>query len=149
MDSGRYEIREGSIEELLLAQAAVPELLGGRPVHDLYARLEGQPHLILLAWAGSEIAGFKVGYEINNQTFYTWLGGVHPAHRRQGIAQALATRQEDWAKKQGYHEIRLKTRNSFPAMLQFAIGSGFQITELDTREQRSAHRIILHKTLTP
>ena len=136
------------MEELQAAQLLVPELHGGRAEIDLIKRLSLAEHLILIAWHGKDIAGFKVGYALNQDTFYTWLGGVVPGFRRKGVARLLATRQETWAQIKGFKYIRLKTRNCFPAMLQFAIGSGFQIIELDARKLRKQNRIILEKELS-
>jgi len=74
----------------LQVQQLVPELQGGRPEADVRARLAAVPWLLLLADEDGQIVGFKVGYQWDANTFYTWLGGVHPAYRRRGIAQALS-----------------------------------------------------------
>ncbi len=48
-----------------------------------------------------------------------------------GIASHLADYQEQWAIKQGYKTIWMKTRNRFPQMLLMATQRGFRITSLN------------------
>ena len=38
------------------------------------------------------VTGFKFGYEIEEGIFYSWLGGVHPAYQKRGIASQLMQR---------------------------------------------------------
>lgn len=148
ISKGGFEISKGSIDELLAAQEVVPELYGGRSEIQMIQRLCQAEHLILIARHNKQIAGFKVGYALDNTTFYSWLGGVAPDFRRKGLARLLAERQETWARIKGYKRVRLKTRNCFAAMLQFAIGSGFQIIEVDPRKIIKQNRIILEKELS-
>jgi GNAT superfamily N-acetyltransferase len=113
---------------------------------DLRDRLAGVPHLILIALMDGELAGFKLGYERLGH-FYSWLGGVLPAFRRQGIACALAEEQERWAREQGYEAVIFKTRNQHKAMLVFALKNGFDITGFEARDSAAEHRIWLRKNL--
>lgn len=53
--------------------------------------------LVIVALDEGKVVGFKIGYERDNsRTFYSWLGAVHPAYRRQGIASTLMRQQHDW-----------------------------------------------------
>ena len=47
------------------------------------------------------LVGFKLGYAVTSKRYYSWLGGVHPDHRRRGIALALMTRQHEWIASRG------------------------------------------------
>jgi ribosomal protein S18 acetylase RimI-like enzyme len=132
---------------------AVPEILAGIPefsdipsMKAIQSRISHLPHIILTAHLGDQPVGFKIGYE-RDQKFYSWLGAVLPAHRRQGIADALANEQEKLAGEMGYKVIWMKTRNCFPSMLLMAIRRGFRITHLDPREDILQHRIIMEKSL--
>ncbi len=50
---------------------------------------------------------FKLGYALDDATFYSWLGGVHPTYRGLGIAHELMTTQHDWC-------VRRASRRSPP-----------------------------------
>ncbi|HMQ46287.1 MAG TPA: GNAT family N-acetyltransferase [Saprospiraceae bacterium] len=139
-------IREGSIEEAVSVSRQIPELKAPYPPHVYEKRLLDTPHLILIALADLQLVGFKVGYE-RERAFYSWMGGVIPAYRQQGIALSLAETQERWAKQQGYESIFFKTRNTHRAMLIFALKNGFQIIDFEKKDLETDNRIWLRKVL--
>ena len=47
-------------------------------------------HLSILAFSNEKPVGFKIGYRYDLSTFYSWIGGVLPTYRQQGIATAMA-----------------------------------------------------------
>lgn len=49
--------------------------------------------------------------------FYSWLGGVYPEYRGQGVASELMCRQHEWCKEQGYEVVRTQTKNKWRSML--------------------------------
>ncbi|AGA78658.1 GNAT family N-acetyltransferase [Echinicola vietnamensis] len=140
-------IRGGTIAEVLSLSVAIPEF--EQPYGDeAYAeRLKSNPHLILVAEYGGKLVGFKVGYATDEKTFYSWMGGVLPAFRRNGIAGILAEVQTDWAKKSGYQKLVFKTRNIHSDMIRFGLKRGFMITELIKRDKPEDHRIIMEKKI--
>ena len=140
----RTIIREGSIDEVVTLSKQIPEFIDPHAAEEYHKRLDGVPHLILIATVENEIAGFKVGYE-RDGSFYSWMGGVLPRFRKMGIAQQLADFQENWVKKQGYTTITFKTRNHHKGMLIFAIKNGFQIVGFKEKEKVETHRILLRK----
>ena len=87
----------------------------------MIAEIDGQP------------AGFKLGYQRQETVFYSWLGGVLPAFRRHGVAQALLAEQERWARAQGYRQLTVKTRNRFRAMLAMLLAHHYQIVQLERK----------------
>jgi GNAT superfamily N-acetyltransferase len=73
-----------------------------------------------------------VGYDrYQDGSFYSWLGGVLPAHRSRGIANALLEHQETWARSAGYGRIYVKTRNRFGAVRAMLASTGYQIVSVD------------------
>lgn len=140
------KIAEGTIAEAVAVSYKIPSFQDppGEAVYQ--ARLLGVPHLILIAYQEDCPIGFTVGYE-RDGFFYFWMGGVLPAHRRKGVARALADRQEKWAKAHNYFSITFKTRNQHKAMLLFAIGDGFNIIGFEEKEDVSTNRIWLRKAL--
>ena len=140
------QIRSASIAEVVALSDQIPELTNPYRAEEYRRRLDGVPHLVLLAEVAGQAAGFKVGYEREGY-WYSWMGGVHPNFRRQGVALALAKEQEKWARKQGYSHVTFKTLNRHQGMLLFAIGRGFQIIRVDERPTIAAYRIWLRKAL--
>ncbi len=140
------QIKEADIEAVVGLSQQIPEFNQPHDATEYKKRLTGVNHLILIAYIEEQPIGFKVGYERAGH-FYSWMGGVLPAYRRLGVAQALADAQETWARSQGYLQIIFKTRNRHKAMLLFAIKNGFNMIEIEKRDAVQDYRILLQKYL--
>ena len=142
------QLREASLAELLWVHERIFEFPGKASLSFYQDRLQHRLSLALVAvWEG-ELAGFKVGYQSElPETFYSWMGGVIPEFRGKGIATALAEEQERWAKAQGFTAVFFKTRNRFPAMIQFGIKRGFKIVDLHPKGGIEDYRIVMWKEL--
>ncbi len=106
-----------------------------------------KPNLVaVIAIIHQQVAGFKLGYEMEDGMFYSWLGGVHPDYQRRGIAKELMTIQHRYCKEQGYQKMRTYSRNARKAMLILNIQAGFDViaTFID---EKGRHKIILEKDL--
>lgn len=91
-------------------------------------RLEAKKKpLLLVALVDGNLAGYKLGYELDDRTYYSWLGGVSPQWRKLGIAHALMERQHRWAYDYGFERMQTKTKNEFVEMLTLNLKAGFQI----------------------
>ncbi|MDB2386146.1 GNAT family N-acetyltransferase [Shewanella sp.] len=127
---------------------AIPEFDQPYSSQVISRRLLSGPALLLIARVEGDIAGFKLGYQHSNETFYSWLGGVLPDYRGLGLAKSLLEYQEHWAKMQGYKQMEVKTQNRFPAMLNMLIGHQYQITAMTADKQRlSQNKLHLQKQL--
>ena len=105
-----------------------------------------QDLLIFISLIEDRVVGFKMGYKIEEGVFYSWLGGVHPAFQKQGIAQALMTAQHNEIKKQGYQRVRTYSRNHRKGMLILNLKNGFDV--IDTFiDNKGRHKIRLEKML--
>lgn len=144
-----FRIRPGTIDEAVMVSNAIPEFDKPYQNEEYIKRLDETPHIILVAeLVGGEVAGFKAGYERDQDgSFYSWMGGVKPEYRKEGLANSLSHGMEVWAQAQGYTSLRFKTRNCHRAMLHFAISDGFDIVGFDAAEEISQHRIWLEKKL--
>ncbi|MGB1243205.1 MAG: GNAT family N-acetyltransferase [Chitinophagales bacterium] len=141
-------IRKGSILEATTVTHQIPEFGKTYMTAEYVKRLEDTLHLILIAEIEGKIVGFKVGYDREHDgSFYSWMGGVLPAHRRKGVASLLTARFEQWALLKGYKSVRFKTRNEFKGMLVFSLNRGFKIVDFDARKSLDQHRVILEKKL--
>ena len=134
-------------QELVTLSAAIPEFSQPYPLATYQQRLANRPVLALVAYEDDVAVGFKVGYAEDTTTFYSWMGGVLPVFRRQGVAQALATAQETWARAQGYRYLTCKTRNQHRAMLIFALCNDFHIVGVTEKPDPLTNRIWLRKVL--
>ncbi|MCC5856154.1 MAG: GNAT family N-acetyltransferase [Idiomarina sp.] len=148
------EIDLGTIADVLHASSNIPEFNRVTTRERVEHKLAGVSHLILIAKSEAKIVGFKVGYELNKETFYSWLGGVVPAYRGQGIASLLLKRQEDWATLSGYQRIEVKSMNRYPSMLKLLISHGYSIigvedSELEMRSLKQESKILFAKELAP
>jgi GNAT superfamily N-acetyltransferase len=141
-------IREGNIEEVVALSRAVPEFVQVYEEEAYVRRLSERLHLILIAEVDGTSAGFKVCYQSETPgILYSWMGAVLPAFRNSGIARAMAESQEAWARRQGFHTIRFKTRNRFVQMLHFGLSRGFRIVGFEKRGEVADYRILLEKQL--
>lgn len=114
-------------------------------VHDL--RHPGRS-LLVLALDDQVPVGYKLGYERSPGSFYSHLGGVDPAYRRQGIAAELLRLQHQWCRKQGFSRVRTKTMNRWRGMLLLNLDHGFDVIGSE-RHRTGALKIILEKALEP
>ncbi|MDI2585889.1 GNAT family N-acetyltransferase [Psychrobacillus sp. NEAU-3TGS] len=103
--------------------------------------------LIFVAVDSNRIVGFKIGYEYNEQTFYSWLGGVHSDYRGKRIASELMRQQHEKVKSLGFSKVRTISRNKRRAMLLLNIKFGFDIVETFMSE-KGTHKIVLEKELS-
>ena len=101
----------------------------------------------VVAFANDGIVGFKLGYWLDSTKFYSWVGGVKPEFRKQGIANELMKRQHSWCKRNGFQIVQTKTKNSFKPMLILNIKNGFDIVALQPDEQGEI-KIVLEKNLS-
>lgn len=87
---------------------------------------------LVAARDGGEITAFKLGYRRGEDLFYSWLGGVVPAARRQGLASRLTTMQHEWALSRGYEWIETRTRGANQPMIILNLRQGFEICGFET-----------------
>jgi len=140
-------IATGDIATVVDLSRQLTAFTNPHPAAEYEKRLQGRRHLIQIAYKDTQPIGFKVGYEKSKRVFYSWMGGVLPSNRRQGVARLLAQAQEAWAKEQGFSQIEMKTWNKHRAMLLFAIGNGFHITAVHERATLLEYRISLVKNI--
>lgn len=102
--------------------------------------------LFNIALDGNKLIGFKIGNELNTDKFYSWLGGVDPSYRKQGIASKLMEQQHQYLREYGYKVIQTKTMNKWRCMLLLNIKNGVDVVETYT-DKKGLHKIILEKKL--
>ena len=92
--------------------------------------------------------GFKLGYRWDDDSFYSWVGGVIPEARRQGIAKKLLDDLESFLKNNTtYKKLRTHSRNQFPEMIYLNLKSGFSITDTIPTDNPLDPKIVFIKKL--
>ena len=141
------KIKIGRLEDAVDLAHQIPEFDNPYNIDEYKKRLLSD-HLVLTAHIENEIVGFKIGYDrFIDGSFYSWMGGVLPENRNQSIAEMLADYQENWAKKNNYASIRLKTRKKHEAMLSFSKKRGFVITKEIAKIPKEESRTWMEKQL--
>ncbi|MCG7344596.1 GNAT family N-acetyltransferase [Sporosarcina sp. ACRSL] len=102
--------------------------------------------LFIVAIEENKVVGYKIGYSLSVDRYYSWYGAVHEEHRGKGIASKLMELQHRLVKEARYKTIETKTRNKWRNMLILNIKHGFDITNTFTDDD-GIHRIELEKKL--
>jgi predicted GNAT family acetyltransferase len=114
---------------------------------DLINKMLAKPQLLVItAMDGTKIIGYKIGYAIDTNKFYSWLGGVDTKYRKHGIASMLMEKQHQYLKENGYKVIQTKTMNKWRSMLVLNIKNGFDVIDTYT-DEKGLHKIVLEKNL--
>lgn len=144
-----FRIRPGTIDEAVQTSLRIPELTDPWLNDEYIKRMDEQAHIILVAeLPGGEIIGFKAGYERESDgSFYSWMGGVRPEWRKEGVAKSLLQGMEAWARSQGYKRLRFNTLNRHRNMLHFGVKHGFNVVGFIPKDTVEEHRIWLEKAL--
>lgn len=122
-----------------------PAIFGGDLPGDLKDRLAAASEVLLLsARVEEKPVGFKLGYSLGKDRFYSWLGGVIPELRGLGIATDLLLAQEDWCRQKGYSAIETKCEES--PMLILNLRQGYQVTGVEDSPRRRK-KVVLEKSL--
>lgn len=144
---GMVNIREGALDEAFRVHLSVPELYPLQSVAEYNNRIGSKECVILIAEVREAPVGFKLGYALDKSTFYSWIGGVIPEYRSQGIAVALLKAQEKSVADMGYRVIKVKTMNRFPAMLKMLVSHGYLIDGYEARNGPHDAKITLSKDI--
>lgn len=113
----------------------------------LVRKMENKPKLLItLAIDESKVVGYKMGYELDSDVFYSWLGGVDTKYRNKGIGSKLMEIQHQYLIESGYKAVRTKTMNKWREMLILNIKNGFDVIDTSANEAGEI-KIILEKKL--
>jgi len=141
-------VREASIEDVVKVSTTITEFDKQYSKEYFTERYAGKEHLIIVAYADEQPAGYIVGYnKFSDGSFYCWMAGVNPSFRGQGVLKALMDYEENWAREKGYSKIKIKTRNNRREMLAYLVKYGFYLIEVQPRENVEENRILFEKVI--
>lgn len=110
-------------------------------------KAQSKPKLLFTVGLEKDVVvGYKIGYELESDSFYSWLGGVDENHRNKGVASKLMNQQHSYLQEKGYKTIQTKTKNKWRNMLILNIKNGFDVigTYIDNSGEP---KIVLEKSL--
>ncbi len=175
----QYSLERGSLEIEYMEQY-FEEFRDRKTAAEITRRLRGREHLILISLAPAVDdpehtipVAFKVGHELRplepdpplqdlqqrlsdcldireRRIFYSWIGGTRKEWRGQGHYRALTEQQEEWALRNAYDELVVKTKNKFYAMRATLDHLHFDVLKFErSRLDNGDSKMYLHKRLTP
>ncbi|MFB6271958.1 MAG: GNAT family N-acetyltransferase [Salinibacter sp.] len=98
--------------------------------------------LMLLARSTGTDVGFKLGYQLDTDTFYSAKGGVRPAYRRNGIARALLYAMLGIVDQRGYERFVYDTfPNKHPGMTVLGLDEDFEVVRAGYSTQYQDYRL--------
>ena len=114
---------------------------------NLTDQLESKPQLLIdIALDGTKVIAYKIGYALDTDKFYSWLGGVDANYRNYGVASKLMQKQHQYLRRNGYKVVQTKTKNKWRSMLILNIKSGFDVIGT-YNDDKGEPKIILEKKL--
>jgi len=105
--------------------------------------------LMLVAWAEDETpVGFKLGYRLDAETFYSAKGGVRKHYRRNGIARALLHAMLAVAEARGYVRFVYDTfPNKHPGMTVMGLDEDFTVVRAGYSPRYQDYRLRFARSL--
>lgn len=132
----------------------IAELYGQvyRPAQDVSffrRRFQGRMNVLtLIASVENRPVGFYIGFELKPSVFFSWLYGVLPDYRRQGIASQLMDAVHAWVPPQDYSSVRFECHNQHRPMLHLAIARGYDIVGIRWDPDRGSNLVIFEKAIS-
>ena len=121
----------------------------GRDAEFFKRRFRGRYNiLILIARLDDLPVGFFVGFELKPSVFFSWLYGVVPEFRRQGIASQLMDAVHAWTEAHEYAVIRFECHNQHRPMLHLAISQEYDVVGLRWDADRGQNLVIFERVLS-
>jgi len=129
----QFEIQlyQGQLDDHLIVSLfdLAASVFKGIELEYLRWRVTNMPDVSLFYALNNEVpVGFKAGYAVTSNRYYSWLGGVHPDFLKKGIASLLMKEQHDWLLHSGYPVVETHVLRDNIAMVELNLKFGFTIT---------------------
>ncbi|PIN73475.1 hypothetical protein COV20_04595 [Candidatus Woesearchaeota archaeon CG10_big_fil_rev_8_21_14_0_10_45_16] len=141
-------VKEASLPEAATVNATITEFDRVFDAPYFSQTIGSKKHLIIVAYLSGRPVGYVIGYDkFSDGSFYCWMAGVDPEHRRKGILKAMMTYFNSWVRGKGYEKIKIKTRNNRREMLSYLVKERYNFTEVEPQENIEDNRIMLEKSI--
>ena len=127
-------IDEGTIQEAVNLSLQIPEFEKPYSASTYHERMRKRFSFILVAYNAKKPVGFKAGYALSNKVFYSWMGGVLPEYRKQGIAAMLAEKQQNRLLKEGFEILKKEKVTVLVSDQSMPVMSGNEFLEIVNEE---------------
>ena len=139
-------VKQAPLETILRVNEKIPEFYG-ETRQEFEGKLLGKESLLLVATNGKTAAGYLVGYAENKETFYIWMAGTIPSQRKKGVMKKLMDYAEKFATKNGFKQVKIKTRNERRAQLINLVNRNYMFESVESRPTIEENKITLTKKL--
>lgn len=143
------KVEQATIQQAIQVHAAIPEFDKPASTDYFENRYNGKEHVIFIAIVNGQSVGYLIGYDKFEEpnSFYCWMVGVIPEHRKHGALTAMMHALEEWCRKQGRTTLHIKTRNRRRGMLNYVVRNGWMFTQVDIEAKLEDNRLLLQKKL--
>ena len=142
-----YRIFESLPDALLLDSIVELHTAIFDTTDNLKNKMANKPGLLVItAMSGPKVIGYKIGYALDNDKFYSWLGGVETSFREFGVGSTLMEKQHQYLREKDYRVVQTKTMNRWRSMLILNIKNGYDVMDTYT-DEKGLHKIVLEKNL--
>ena len=127
-------------------QSIAEETMGKFDKDKFNKRMQEFPNLFVqIVYDNENPIAFKLGYQVNKEIFYSWLGGVKHEYQGLGVATLLMEKQHQWALQNHFKIIKTKSKNIFRKMISLNLKFGYDI--VGTEEKKGQTSILFQKSL--
>lgn len=141
------EIREVGMDELDLIRRLNVAVFDDEHIINTFDR---DDIFMLVARTEGTAVGFKIGYQLDERTFYSAKGGVREGYRRKGIARALLYAMLEGARARGYERFVYDTfPNKHPGMTVMGLDEGFRVIRAGYSPRYQDYRLRFALSLDP
>lgn len=145
LDPGTLQITRVGMERLPVIRRMNQAIFGE---HRIINQLDRRDLLLFIAALDGEPVGFKVGYRLTKETYYSAKGGVLEPWRGRGIARELLHAMEAEVRRLGYERFAYDTfPNMHPGMTVLGLREGFEVTAAGYNSTYQDYRIRFEKEL--
>lgn len=142
------KIEVGSIQQVIEVVHSIPEFERQTSEREYAKRLLNCRSLVLVAKVNEEVVGVKLGYEENDEVFYSWIGGVKPEYRGNGVALSLMNYQEKWVVQNGFKRIRVNTYNKYAPMICMLVTNKYQLVGFEQHNDIQRNKLTFEKVVS-
>ncbi|MBS3122763.1 GNAT family N-acetyltransferase [Candidatus Woesearchaeota archaeon] len=145
-------VKEATFDDVVKVNKTILEFDTSYNKEYFKERCGDKKRLIIVSYLQVHIKELPIGYIVaydrfGKGSFYCWMAAVDPKYRGKGALKAMIKYLETWAKKKGYRQLRIKTRNRRREMLNYLVKYGYNFVDVIKKEDILENRILLQKEI--
>lgn len=145
-------IKEATFDDVVKVNKTIVEFDTSYNKKYFKERCSDKKKLIIVSYLQVHTKELPIGYIVaydrfGHGSFYCWMAAVNPKYRGKGVLKAMMDYLETWAKKKGYTQLRIKTRNRRREMLAYLIKYGYNLVEVIKKDDILENRLLLQKEI--